>query len=89
MRRDLMMNLEKSIEKYELADKVSTTKALPTSPLTGAPSYVQNLECTKMALQILNIQSLNIQNLECTTPWMYKNLNVQQLECTNLICTKP
>ena len=55
----------------------------------GAPSNVQNIVCTKMALQLLNIQSLNIQNLECTTPWMYKHLNVQKLECTNLICTKP
>ena len=50
---------------------------------------VQNLECTKMSLQILNIQSLQIQNLECKTSRMYKHLNVQKLECTNLICTKP
>ena len=55
----------------------------------SAPSYVQILDCTKMALQFLNIQGLNIQNLEYTTPWMYKNLNAQKLECTNLISKKP
>ena len=42
-----------------------------------------------MALQIINIQTLNKENLECTTPRMYKHLNVQNLECANFICTQP